>query len=268
MERERLTVEAAGRRLAVERLTPDGSSGTGPTLVFLHEGLGSIGLWKDIPDRLAGRLGLPALVYDRWGHGGSEPFDGARTARYLHDEAELFLPALLDALGVAEVALVGHSDGGTIALLHAAAFPERTRALVAVAAHVLVEDVSLAGIRAAVGAYERGDLRRRLARQHGERTDAVFRAWADTWLAPWFRGWNVEDALPRIRAPVLVVQGEADPYGTRRQVDAIAAGVAGPCRTLLLPGLGHAPHHEARDAVVDALASFLAEALAAGRPGP
>jgi pimeloyl-ACP methyl ester carboxylesterase len=265
MERERLTLEAAGRRLAVERLTPEGAA-AGPALVFLHEGLGSIAAWKDVPARLARRLGLPAVVYDRWGYGGSEPLEGERTDRYLHDEAERFLPALLDGLGIGEAALVGHSDGGTIALLHAASFPERVRAVVAIAAHVDVEEAALEGIRAAVAAHGRGELRRWLERQHGGEAERVFRAWADTWLAPWFRGWSIVDALPRITAPVLVVQGGADAYATRRQVDAIAAGVAGPCRTLVPPGLGHAPHLEAPEAVLDAAAAFLGEALAAGRP--
>lgn len=262
IERERFTAVAAGRRLAVETLRPADARDDGPPLVFLHEGLGCIAMWRDVPATLCARLGLPGIVYDRWGYGGSEPFDRSRHARYLHDEAELFLPALLDALGIDRpVVPVGHSDGGTIALLHAAAFPHRVQALVTIAAHVFVEEVTLAGIREAVAGYERGDLARRLARRHGERTEAVFRAWADTWLAPWFRDWNVEDRLHLVEAPALVVQGEADAYGTPLQVEAIVRGISEPAQALLLPGLGHAPHLEAPDRVLDAVAAFLEPAL-------
>jgi pimeloyl-ACP methyl ester carboxylesterase len=267
--RERFDVVAAGRRLAVEALRPtlardDGGDDAGPTsLVFLHEGLGCIPMWRDFPARLCARLRMPGIVYDRWGYGGSEPLDRPRRRRYLHDEAEVFLPALLEALGVDRpVVLVGHSDGGTIALLHAAARPNRVAALVTIAAHVLVEEVTLAGIRETVASYEQGNLARRLARRHGASTEAVFRAWADTWLAPWFRDWNVEDRLPLVRAPALVVQGEADAYATQHQVEAIVRGVGGPVRPLLLPGLGHAPHLEAPDLVIDALAAFVLAALA------
>jgi pimeloyl-ACP methyl ester carboxylesterase len=177
----------------------------------------------------------------------------------------VFLPALLDALAsTAGRAGRATATGGTIALLHAAACPHRVAALVTIAAHVFVEEVSLAGIRATVSSYERGDLARRLARRHGAGTEAMFRAWADTWLAPWFRDWNVEDRLPLVEAPALVVQGEADAYGTPRQVEAIVRGVSGPARPLLLPGLGHAPHLEATEAVLDAVAGFVEEAVLAG----
>lgn len=263
VERERFAVVAGGRRLMVEELRPaPGRPDGGPTLVFLHEGLGCIPVWRDVPRRLCARLGLPGIVYDRWGYGGSDPLDRPRRPRYLHDEAELFLPALLDALGVDRVVLVGHSDGGTIALLNAAAHPHRVEALATIAAHVLVEEETLAGIREAVAAFERGDLAPRLRRYHGERTEAVFRAWADTWLSPGFRDWNVQDRLPRVTAPVLVVQGGADVYGTARQMDAIAAGARGPAEPLLLPGLGHAPHLEAKEPVLAALVAFVEKALA------
>ena len=261
--RTALSVAVLGRELAVERLEPDGDR-NGPVLVFLHEGLGCIGLWRDIPARLCERLGLAAIVYDRLGHGNSDPPGRPRTWHYLHEEAEEQLPALLDALGIEEAVLIGHSDGGTIALLFAAAFPQRARALVTLAAHVFVEDITIDGIRAALRTYATGDLSTRLRRYHGDGTDALFHAWADTWLAPWFRGWNVEDCLPRVTAPALIMQGEADRYGTPRQVEAIARGLAGPHRTLLLPGVGHAPHLEAPDAVVEAVASFLSASLAGG----
>ena len=261
--RERRTVEVAGRRLAVEELRPAEVT-AGPALVLLHEGLGSIAMWRDIPDRLAAKLGLRTVVYDRWGYGGSDPLEGTRGKGYLHEEAELFLPGLLDALGIGEAALVGHSDGGTIALLFAAAFPERVRAQAVIAAHVFVEEAALAGIRDAVAAYREGGLARRLARHHGDKTDAVFRAWADTWLAPWFRDWNIEDRLPRIKAPTLVVQGASDPYGGEAQLEAIMRGLGGPKEALLLPGMGHSPHLEAPERVVEAVAGFLARHVGTG----
>lgn len=258
--RQRRTVEVAGRRLAVEELRP-AETAAGPALVLLHEGLGSIAMWRDIPARLATKLRLRTVVYDRWGYGGSDRLEGTRGKGYLHDEAEVFLPGLLDALGIGETALVGHSDGGTIALLFAAAFPERVRAQAVIAAHVFVEDAALAGIREAVAAYREGGLARRLARHHGDKTDSVFRAWADTWLAPWFRDWNIEDRLPRIKAPTLVVQGAADPYGGEAQLEAIMRGLGGPKEALLLPGMGHVPHLEAPEQVGAAVAGFLARHL-------
>lgn len=257
MQRERGRIKAAGRELAYERLRPEGASGA-PPIVFLHEGLGSISLWRDFPQVLCKRAGREGIVYDRWGYGGSEPLDRPRDLRYLHDEALIFLPAVLDALGVERAALFGHSDGGSIALLFAAHVPERAAAIVTEAAHVFVEEVTLAGIRDAVHAYETTDLPRRLARHHGEKTDSVFRAWAETWLSPPFRAWNIEAELKRVACPALIVQGEEDEYGTPAQVEAIARGVKGPAQTALLPGCAHVPHQQAREAVLSLTAAFLA----------
>jgi len=260
---ERAMIEAAGRQLAVARLRPERPVAE-PPLVFLHEGLGCIAMWKDFPAALCARVGREGVVYDRWGYGRSEPLDRPRTPRYLHEEAELFLSAVLDGLGISNAVLFGHSDGGTIALLFAAAWPERTAAVVTEAAHVLVEEITLAGIRAAVAAYAATDLRRRLARYHGDKTDTVFRAWHETWLSPGFRDWNIEAELRRIGAPTLVLQGEDDEYGTPAQVAAIAAGVAGPVETALLPGCAHVPHHQARAAVLELAAGFLERRLVGG----
>jgi pimeloyl-ACP methyl ester carboxylesterase len=259
VQRERTTIKVLGRRLAVERLRPEPAAAGAP-LVFLHEGLGCITLWRDFPARLCQRLGRPGIVYDRWGYGRSEPLDRPRQPGYLHDEARLFLPAVLQALEEPRAILVGHSDGGTIALLFAAAFPETAAAVVTEAAHVFVEEVTLEGIRKAVDAYAATDLPARLARHHGERTDAVFRAWHETWLSPAFRGWNIEGELPRITCPTLVLQGEDDEYGTRAQVEAIVRGVSGPAESVLIPGCAHVPHHQAQDRVLDLIESFL------GRP--
>jgi pimeloyl-ACP methyl ester carboxylesterase len=256
VQRERATIKAAGRELAVQRLWPNGAA-DGPTLVFLHEGLGCIALWKDFPSRLCARLGLPGLVYDRWGYGQSEPLDRPRTTSYLHDEARLLLPAVLEQVGVTRSVLIGHSDGGTIALLYAAAFPSAPAAIVTEAAHVFVEDVTLAGIQAAGVAFATTDLPRRLARYHGAKTESIFKAWHDGWRSPEFRAWNIEAELPRIICPTLVLQGVNDEYGTTAQVEAIVRGVSGPARSELLPDCGHAPHHEAGQLTLDLIADFV-----------
>ncbi|MCS6778631.1 MAG: alpha/beta hydrolase [Geminicoccaceae bacterium] len=249
-------LEAAGAAIHGEWVEPEGAPAE-TALVLLHEGLGSTGFWKDLPEVLAARHGLRVFLYDRRGYGRSDPEPLPRPLDYLDRMALLELPAVLDAAGIGRAILLGHSDGGTIALLAAAAFPERVEAVVAIAAHVFVEEATVAGIRAAVEAFEAGELRRRLERFHGARTEAVFRAWAETWLDPRFRAWNVEDRLGRVRCPLLVLQGAADEYATPAQVDAIARGVRGPVRRVLLPGADHVPHHRARAATLAAIDGFL-----------
>jgi pimeloyl-ACP methyl ester carboxylesterase len=227
-----------------------------PVAVFLHEGLGSLALWRDFPTTIARRVGCAVLAYSRGGNGFSNPLTSARTPRYMHDEALLVLPELLAKLGISEVALIGHSDGASIALLYAAAHPDTVRALVLEAPHVFVEGVSLNGIAAAKVQYESGDLRERMMRHH---TDAnkTFYGWNDVWLAPEFREWNIEAELPRVRAPVLVIQGTADEYGTLAQVEAIASGVRAPLDRLLLSACGHAPHRDRAAFVEDAIVAWL-----------
>jgi pimeloyl-ACP methyl ester carboxylesterase len=260
-------VRAGRHTLQVMTLAPAGAVPGQPTLVLLHEGLGSIAQWRDFPQQLSMATGLAALVYDRVGHGGSDPLSAVRGAHYLHQEAEESLPALLEACGITVPLLVGHSDGGTIALLYAANFPERPGGVVTEAAHVFVEEVTLTGIRAAVEAYESGDLRGRLARHHGERTGPMFRGWSDTWLSPGFRHWNIEAALPHIRCPILAIQGEDDEYATPAQVHAIVARVSGRAEALLLPGCGHTPHHQARERVLREIARFVGKKVRGQRMG-
>jgi pimeloyl-ACP methyl ester carboxylesterase len=259
-------IHAAGHKLHAERLDPEpvnpGADGT--TLVFLHEGLGSIGQWRDFPSRLSERTGLPALVYDRWGYGNSDPFALPRKKSYLHDEALTGLPAVLDACHIGSSILVGHSDGGSIALIYASTHPGGVRAVITEAAHVFVEDVTVKGIREAVEVYATTDLGKRLARYHGDKTDLVFRGWADTWLSPEFRNWNIEEFLPGVRCPVLIIQGIDDRYGTPKQVRAIERQVSGRAEALLLR-CGHVPHAEARDEVLDAMARFISQ-VTAGAP--
>jgi pimeloyl-ACP methyl ester carboxylesterase len=253
-----MTIVAAGHRLehAWHGPPPDRA----PTLVFLHEGLGSVGGWREFPARLAERTGLGALVYSRLGYGRSERVTLPRPLRYMHDEALASLPEVLDAAGVRSCVLFGHSDGGSIALVFAGSgLPqaERVRAMVLEAPHVFVEDLSITSIRAARDAYRAGDLRERLARRHDD-VDGAFRGWNDAWLDPGFRSWNIEEYLPRVRVPSLVVQGEDDPYGTLAQVDAIARQSGGPVTRLVLAACGHAPHRDRPGDVEAAVVAFLA----------
>ncbi|MGF1592545.1 MAG: alpha/beta fold hydrolase [Kiloniellaceae bacterium] len=264
LSRDNFFVEAAGLRLAARRIGR--IDGDRPTLVFLHEALGSIGQWKGLPEELAARCGLPALAYERQGHGRSTPLALPRAGDYLRREAEVVLPAVLAACGIARPILFGHSDGATIALRYAAAFPGRPAACIALAPHVMVEEMTLAGIRAADAEPGAAGIRRRLARYHGNATGTLWRAWTETWLRPGFDGCELRAELPRIACPILVVQGVDDAYGSGRQVEAIAGAVAGTVATLLLPGCGHQPHLERREAVVEAVVDFLARPAAAPRP--
>jgi pimeloyl-ACP methyl ester carboxylesterase len=255
--RTRFDFRAAGRWLHGEAIElPTTVADT--TLVFLHEGLGSIAQWKNFPVQLCQACGLPGLVYERWGFGNSEPLSGPRETDYLHDEALRSLPEVLECSGITTPPiLIGHSDGGTIALLFATAFPEKVRAIITEAAHVFVEDVTLEGIRAAKRAYETTDLQQRLASYHGANTDAMFKGWCDTWLRPDFRHWNIVTQLPKITCPALIIQGQADEYGTPAQVHAIAAGVSGYVETLLIPNCAHVPHHQAREQVLREMGRFI-----------
>ena len=248
-----------GHRLEVAWHGPP--PGAAPTLVFLHEGLGSVSAWRDFPARVAAATGMGALVYSRLGYGESDPVTLPRPLTYMHDEALSVLPEVLDEAGVRECVLFGHSDGGSIALVFAGSgLPqsERVLSLVLEAPHVFVEDVSVTGIAAARVSYETGDLRDRLARHHGANVDGAFRGWNDAWLDPAFRGWNIEEYLPRVRVPSLVIQGEDDAYGTLAQVDAIERGSSGPVTRLVLPRCGHAPHRDRPEEVVAAVAGFVA----------
>jgi pimeloyl-ACP methyl ester carboxylesterase len=255
MSRTRARVRVDGA--ALDTLFVRGSGdGAGPPLVFLHEGLGSVDLWRDFPDAVRGRLGgPPTLVYSRRGYGRSDPADLPRPVGYMHHEADVVLPAMLARCGLDRPVLVGHSDGASIALLHAGA-GRPVAALVLIAPHVFVEDVTVAAIAGARDDYAATDLRDRMVRHHDD-ADATFWGWNDVWLDPAFRSWNIEDRLPDVACPVLLVQSEHDPYGTAAQLDAIEAGVQGPVRRLEVPGESHAPHLDAAGAVVAAVVDFL-----------
>lgn len=250
------SVAIGGRALEVRDLPAAPGAEAQPALVFLHEGLGSLSLWRDVPDRVRSACGGPrTVVYSRHGYGRSAPPAAPPGVRYLHHEAHDVLPGLLAQLGVERPVLIGHSDGASIALLHAGA-GHPVAGLVLLAPHVFVEDRSVQGIRAAKRAYEEGDLKARLARHHDD-VEVAFRGWNDVWLSPAFRSWDITDHLGAIACPVLLVQGAEDAYGTLAQLDAVEAGVRGHVERLVLAGVGHAPQFEAPDAVLAAIAHFV-----------
>jgi pimeloyl-ACP methyl ester carboxylesterase len=224
-------------------------------IVLLHEGLGSVSMWRDFPGALAASTGRRVMAYSRFGHGSSDVPADAHTPQFMHVEADV-LAEVLDAAGIGRAVLLGHSDGGSIALIFAAAHPTRARALVLEAPHVFVEDLSVESIARTTAAYRTGDLRPRLARHH-RHVDAAFFGWSDVWLDPEFLKWNLESLLPLVTCPVLAIQGEQDEYGTLRQIEAIARQVRGPVESLVLPNCGHSPHRDQRQIVLSAITTFV-----------
>lgn len=253
-------IDLPDRRLRARRIEPARPPQDGfdrPALVFLHEGLGCIEMWRDFPQALCDRVGWRGLVYDRTGYGRSSPWPSPPGERYMEIEADTVLPQVLEQAGLDDVVLVGHSDGGTIALNYAANDPEPLRALVTMAAHAINEPVGLKSIAAAREAFETGDLRPRLAKYHDD-VDATFYLWANAWLAPGSEPMEADARLPRIEAPLLALQGEDDEYGTELQLGVIAGKVSGFAATRMLPDCGHSPHLQARDATLAEIVSFIA----------
>ncbi|GAA2564606.1 alpha/beta fold hydrolase [Pseudonocardia hydrocarbonoxydans] len=225
-------------------------------LLFLHEGLGSVALWRGWHRRVAEATGRRTVAYSRLGHGWSDPPPAPRAVDFMHEEAATVLPALRAALGLAAPVLVGHSDGASIALLHAAAPSSGVAGTVVLAPHVFTEEFGLVGVRAARDAYDHGDLRTRMARRHRD-PDAAFRNWNDVWLSDGFLDWDLRPDLPGITCPVLAVQGTDDPYGTLAHVEAVRDRASGPVELLVLD-CGHAPHLDAPEATTGAVLAFLA----------
>ena len=250
-------LEVQGRSLEVQRIA--GANPASPTIVFLHEGLGSVSAWRDFPQSVASRTGCSATVYSRYGYGNSEVFCGERSVRYLHDEALLALPELLEKLDIANPILLGHSDGASIAILYAGAFAasaRRPRALILLAPHVFVEDLTIEGIAAAKAAFHSTNLVEKLGRHHRDAA-ATFWSWNRIWLKPEFRSWNIEEYLGGISCPVMAIQGGDDPYGTIAQLEALERAIPNRPQRLLLQNCRHSPHRDQPDRTLDAIADFI-----------
>lgn len=264
MRIEDLYLSVAGQRLECRWYRPDSASATSGTaadtsLVFLHEGLGCVALWRDYPAELAEATGLPAFVYSRRGYGGSDPCELPRPLAYMHDEGLEVLGPLLAAAGIGRHILIGHSDGASIAIVYAGGTPaDGLAGMVLEAPHVNTEPGNVAAIARICERYEQGDLRERLARYHGANVDCAFRGWSQAWRDPGFLDWNIETYLPAIGVPSLVIQGLEDAYGTPAQCEAVQAQVSGPCELLLLEDCQHAPHFEQHDRVLEAMTAFVA----------
>ncbi len=251
-------IDLGDRILRARRLTPRKSDGLErTTLVFLHEGLGCIEMWRDFPQTLCDVLHSNGVVYDRTAYGRSSPWPSDPGLAYMEIEADLVLPRLLAALQIDDCVLVGHSDGGTIALNYAANDPEPLRAVVTLAAHAINEPVCVAAIHRAREHYATGDLRKRLVRYHDD-VDRTFRLWSDAWVAPGFEPMDANRRLPRIEVPVQAIQGEDDDYGSELQLGIIAGKVGGYCETRLVPDCGHSPHLQQPAYVLGEIARFVA----------
>jgi pimeloyl-ACP methyl ester carboxylesterase len=259
---EFIEIDSAGRRVRIEHQWIKRDESMAPLIVFLHEGLGSLSMWRDFPVRLCGATRCRGLVYSRPGYGRSTPraAEEAWGLDFMHRQAFEVLPALLEALHVDTVMrppwLFGHSDGGSIALLHAARFPQRVAGMVALAPHIMVEDLALASIAAARKAYVETDLRERLARHHDD-PDSAFWGWNRIWLHPPFKQWSIEAEIESIRCPLLAVQGLDDEYGTLEQIRGIARRVP-QAQLLELADCGHSPHRDQPERVIDAASHLIA----------
>jgi pimeloyl-ACP methyl ester carboxylesterase len=260
METAFAEIDISGRTQRLEYAWIGAARADAWLVVFLHEGLGSLAMWRDYPRALCDSAAVRGLVFSRYGYGRSTPRPSPEKwpVEFMHAQARDVLPALFAELGVVDPPwLFGHSDGGSIALLYAAMYPERVAGLVVVAPHVFVEDVSVASIEQARNAYATTDLRQRLSRYHDD-PDSAFLGWNDIWLDPAFRDWNIENMLPMIRCPLLAVQGEDDEYGTMAQIDVIGRRVP-QSRLLKLPACGHSPHRDQPKALTDAVVAFMNE---------
>lgn len=245
-----------GVQLEYQLLAP--SQSTELTLVFLHEGLGCVAMWKDFPRQVAQLTGCRVLVYSRAGYGKSNPCSQPRPLSFMHDEGLRVLPKVLAAAEIQKAMLVGHSDGASIALINAGGVVDaRIKGLILMAPHVFVEELTLASIREARTAYKTTDLRQRLTRYHGDNVDCAFLGWNQVWLDPDFLNWNLETYLPKIEVPVLLIQGKEDRYGTIRQLEKISDQLPQPAEIVLLPDCGHSPFRDRPVETLKPITDFL-----------
>ena len=247
-------VNVKGQNLFVNYNSPYSNR---PTIVFLHDSLGCVALWRDFPAKLGELTQCNILVYDRRGYGKSAPMpDVPRPVTYMEPEADI-LHELLSTLQIEDPILFGHSDGGTIALLTAAKYPKTIKAVISEAAHIFVEEITLKGIREAMEAYQTTDLKSRLEKYHSSNTDILFRAWTQTWIREDFRNWTIEGLLKGITCPVLVIQGLDDEFGSLRQVEGIISNVSGRTEKQLIADCAHTPHKEATEKTLSVAADFI-----------
>lgn len=229
------------------------------TIVFLHDSLGSVQLWRDLPVQLSDVVQCNVLAYDRLGYGRSYPMPThERPVNYMELEADI-LNDLLTELNIDNAILFGHSDGGTIALITAAKYPERVKAVICEAGHIFVEEVTLKGVYDAWEAYRTTNLAERLQKYHGDKVESLFKAWTETWTRADYRNWNIEYLLKDITCPLLFIQGEADEYGTLDQVEKTVSQVSGSAEKYIIPGIGHTPHKEVPELVLEKAAGFISE---------
>ncbi len=255
MSNENFYATVDGISLSCQRIIPTDVTPDASTIIFLHEALGTIRMWRDFPAKLATATRHPVIVYERRGHGRSDPHangDIPRAIDFHNTESDIFLHGLITELGLDRPILFGHSDGATIALKYAARFPDNVRAVISEAAHVFVEDVTIAGINDAAKIYADTDWKTKLQRHHFAQTDDVFRAWVDTWRQPAFRNWNMVDELATITCPLLVIQGDDDQFGSDDQVHTICTNVSVPVTKMLIKECGHIPHFDQPDQIIAA----------------
>lgn len=251
-----MSVSAAGNRLEAAAFGPP--PGEAPTIVMLHEGLGCLALWRDFPQKLAQATGFGVFVYSRAGYGKSEPAELPRPLDYMTVEATQILPEILDVIGFQYGVLLGHSDGATIAAIHAGSVEDfRVRGLVLIAPHFFTEPEGLASIAQAKGNYENGNLHAKLAKYHDD-VDNAFRGWNDAWLDERFKDWNVTEVIDYLRVPVLAIQGVDDQYGTMAQINEIESRAYSPVDVEIIPDCGHAPHAEYPERTLAAVGEFCA----------
>ncbi len=228
-----------------------------PSIIFLHDSLGCTDLWRDFPEKLATITSCNAVIYDRQGYGKSCNFSiKNRNQDYMEIEAKL-LNEVLDFYQINNAILFGHSDGGTISLIFGALFPERTKSIISVGAHIFVEEITVVGIKSVMSRYETTNLKQKLAKYHDNKTDAMFKAWSETWLSDHFRSWNITELLKKISSPVLAIQGENDEFGSKDQLFGIRENVSADCEIHLIENAGHSPHFEFPDNILNLSKDFI-----------
>ncbi|MDR6456963.1 pimeloyl-ACP methyl ester carboxylesterase [Chryseobacterium vietnamense] len=247
-------IDVKGKKLYIEH---DHRFTDRPTIVFLHDSLGSVQLWRDFPAKLSEIAQCNTLAYDRLGYGKSFPMSThERPVHYMELEADLLNDVLIE-MNLDNVILFGHSDGGTIALITAAKYPERVEAVICEAGHIFVEEITLKGVYDAWEAYKTTNLPERLQKYHGDKVEMLFKAWTETWTREDYRTWNIEYLLKDIKAPLLFIQGGADEYGTLDQVEKTVTQVSGSAEKYIIPGIGHTPHKEIPELVLKKTAEFI-----------